>query len=1006
MKKDILDPIFRYDQIIDEVIKQEQQKTRTEEFELRGLLREAMPLSKTTSVLTVLTKDGEVKLKNNKSTEYWKRQRAASEDAVIKGRRPHESAGVSQVYYVTPGRYDDIKKSCHANDQSTLTAMFNQLDPHFVNSLIQTAANTDDYPVKEDASRSLVASTYEELVATFKLLKNKYPPDVRHLADHYFKMYPKAASDEKERIRKRLYFLVNYYHGVSNTLLQKDPDDVYRCLEDKSPGQKHIKEVLCQKFRAFLRDPMHRAPKVLIHASEKYGLVRLVELFFETCGLPYDEHSVCGSTDNANLQGSSAIYSNASLGSFAEKLAMKGIGGFIIKDIDLFGSEEGAMPIASMAGGKYYNELLEHPVCLESEFIVFTARDLDKIPFDTSGLTVLEPCDYSDEEMIGQFDVILRDFCASHDIATDFFLFTSEAKREVALRYTRKNDVDGMRRTIEEICNNAMIFNEYKQPIRISPEDLEKYFPVLQEKRHLDHDYLETVGEIRKKCMVSSEFILPCLADRIGQLLEEHEAENDNEKKKILESKIVGLGNIRPGNETDFDLEAVERALSSVLGMREAKQGILDDLKASMISRNRRMKPRIFVGPPGVGKTSLCDALGLGMGIPVIKIPFNQLTDPREITGYPSSYKDGRAGLLGRIATKGVNSQRCIVIIDEFDKPPYKGAYGPFYNLFDQQQAWDEWYETFFDTSGILFVCTANDIREIPYTLRDRCEIYEIPSYTCSEQAEIARMILLPRLAKELGIGEKFSISEATLEGFIRDYIVSGGIRELELKLESILKRLTREKGCAVITRKAIRDCLGEPVSAGADHNEHTVAGVATALAVNSCGGSTFNIIAYRNHQSEDFVMTGLAKGSMAESVQYAMITASQLLGRKIEHLAIHLEHAGVEKDGPSAGITLLMSILSLETGIPLGNVAFTGELSPTGTVLPVGGVREKCIAAEKAGIGVVFLPKGNYERMKHSDKLDSFGIRIVPVTTVSDLIKHLFPSYEFADMAGTERIV
>lgn len=1002
MKRESLDALFTYKEYADQTLEQEQKKRGVrEEFEIKGLLKEAIPLVGTTSILKILTDEGMVELKNNRSVQYWKLKMATCEDAIIKGKHPYDKSAVSQIYYVKSRIMEELKEACSKEELDRLNEVSGKLDPNFLEQVIVSAQQTRDCSQQEETEKVLVASTYEELETTYRLLKKKYPAEVRQWLDYYVKKYPKANNDDKDRIRKKMYFLVNYYRGLSNEMLKKDPKEVRAQLGARFPGQDHVADVLCQKLATFLQDSKHIAPKILLHAPSKYGLVRMVEAFFEIAAIPYGEHSICSSTDPANLQGSSEIYNNASLGTFAEKLAMKGMGGFLIKDVDSYGTREGVMPVATMIEGEYYNELLDHPVSLQSEFMVFTAQDLDRLPFDHTGMTILEPCDYSDAEMMSHFDLICGDFCSVHGLTDDFFQFDLDAKKKIALHYVRKNSVEGMRAILEEICQNAMNDKGDKEPICITPAEVSKYFSLLGEKPHLDSDYLETIEEIRKKTIVSSERMPACLVDRVVQLLEQHEREHDDEKKKNLEKMIIELGNVRIGEESVFDLEGINREFETVRGMKDAKERLLDDLYAAEKGNNKRLKPKILVGPPGVGKTSLCDALGRGMGVPVIKLPFNQITDPREIAGYPSAYRGGKAGLLGRITQKEVNTLRCIVIIDEFDKPAYAGAYGPFYNLFDQQLAWDEWYETFFDTSGILFICTANNLGEIPYTLRDRCEIMEISSYTCKEQAEIVREILIPRLSKELGIHKKITVSDFALKCFVRDYAASGGIRELEEKLECVLKRISRQNARPCITGKVLKECLGEPFHGRERSLECDTPGVATALAVGSGGGSTFHVIAYRNPYGDDMLTTGLAEGSMAESVKYALTTASRLLDRKLEHLAIHLDSAGIKKDGPSAGITLLMAILSLETGIALGNVAFTGELSPTGRVLPVGGVREKCIAAEKAGVKTVFLPRSNYDKMKFDHELDSFEMEIVPVETAFELIRRLFSSWDFAGLEG-----
>jgi len=445
--------------------------------------------------------------------------------------------------------------------------------------------------------------------------------------------------------------------------------------------------------------------------------------------------------------------------------------------------------------------------------------------------------------------------------------------------------------------------------------------------------------------------------------------------------------NKRSGEE-DIDLKKVEAALDDRhYGLDEAKERILEYLAVRKLRGGDPHGPILcFVGPPGTGKTSLGEAIGKAIGREFYRISVGGVRDEAEIRGHRRTYVGAMPGLviqaLRRVAVKDP-----VLMIDEIDKMSGGGPSGDptaaMLEVLDPSQNnsfVDHYLNLPFDLSQSLFICTANNLYDIPAPLRDRMEIIKIAGYTVEEKVEIAWRYLLPRLLEEHGITDKdLQFTDESLSFISNRYSREAGLRNFERNLAAIMRKRARakadgEEGAWVIDVEKVEEVLGIPRYAVEEAEKIPEVGVVTGLAWTSTGGDIMVIEALRMAGTGRLTVTGQLGDVMRESVDaaysYVRSRAPQLniddsVFRESD-LHIHLPAGAIPKDGPSAGITLTLAIASALSGRPVRrDLAMTGEVTLRGKVLEIGGVKEKILAAYRAGLREVIMPQANEKDLR-----------------------------------------
>ena len=465
--------------------------------------------------------------------------------------------------------------------------------------------------------------------------------------------------------------------------------------------------------------------------------------------------------------------------------------------------------------------------------------------------------------------------------------------------------------------------------------------------------------------------------------------------------------------EDDLDLEAARAILDEDhYDLDKVKERILEHLAVQKLTNKLSGPILCFVGPPGVGKTSLGQSIARALGREFVRVSVGGVRDESEIRGHRRTYVGAMPGTIIR-ALRDAGTKNPVFMIDEIDKMGADWRGDPSSAMLEvldpaQNSSFrDHYLDLPFDLSQVLFICTANQLEPIPGPLRDRMEIIPLAGYTEDEKVGIAKTYLVPKQLEAHGLEKaKVTISENALRHLVREYTREAGVRSLDRTLAAISRKVAREiaegkrKGARVDERR-LRTLLGPPRFRAEVRRRTSDPGVATGLAVTPVGGDVLFVEATAMPGSGRLTITGQIGEVMRESAQAALSWVrghSGELGLSSDWFAerdvhIHVPAGAVPKDGPSAGIAMATALSSLAMGVPVSeDVAMTGEITLTGLVLPIGGVKEKVLAAERAEISTVILPKDNEPDLDELPKDVRKSMNFVLAERIEQVLDAAFP--------------
>jgi ATP-dependent Lon protease len=431
------------------------------------------------------------------------------------------------------------------------------------------------------------------------------------------------------------------------------------------------------------------------------------------------------------------------------------------------------------------------------------------------------------------------------------------------------------------------------------------------------------------------------------------------------------IENVKP-----IDISEARRVLDEDhFGLDKIKRRILEHLAVRKLNPEGKSPILCFVGPPGVGKTSLGQSIARAMGRKFQRVALGGVHDEAEIRGHRRTYIGALPGNIIQ-AIRRAESRTCVLMFDEIDKLGQGGFHGDpssaLLEVLDPEQNSkfrDNYLGVDFDLSKVMFITTANMLDTIPGPLRDRMEIIQLPGYTEEEKLEIAKRYLVKRQLDANGLKqEQIVLPDETLKAIIGDYTREAGVRNLEREIGAVLRNVAMRiaEGASQkiqIEKGDLHAILGARRFESETAERTSVPGVATGLAWTPVGGDILFIEASRTPGTGKLILTGQLGDVMKESAQTALTLAKTFTGETLEKVDVHIHvpAGATPKDGPSAGVAMFLALVSLLSKKPIrSDVAMTGEISLRGLVLPIGGVKEKTLAALRAGIKCVMIPKRN----------------------------------------------
>ncbi len=615
-------------------------------------------------------------------------------------------------------------------------------------------------------------------------------------------------------------------------------------------------------------------------------------------------------------------------------------------------------------------------------------------------------------------------------------------------------EIKGLRRLVDEIAANIPLQYTDQQEL-LSETDLQKRYEKLAFRLVNEMEIMNIKEEIRKKVKErvdrhQREYILreqlKLIREELGEDSTVSDAEEfENELKKLKAPKEVKeklqkeinrfksslnspaeSGVIRTYIETllempwnkaakdNHDIGYAKQILDEDhYGLEQVKERILEYLAVRNLTKKGNSPILCLAGPPGTGKTSIARSLARAMKKPYVRISLGGVRDEAEIRGHRKTYVGAMPGRIAAgIRTAGVKNP--VMLLDEIDKvsTDYKGdTFSALLEVLDSEQNSrfrDHYLEVPLDLSEVMFITTANTLQTIPRPLLDRMEVIEISSYTENEKLHIAMEHLVPKQLERHGLSaEQLSFSKKAIWKMARNYTKEAGVRQLEREIGNVCRKaakeiLTEGREKISVTDRNIHRFLGREKYTYQMANPAPETGIVRGLAWTSVGGDTLQIEVNVMPGSGELLLTGQMGDVMKESAQ-AGISYIRSISRNYgiaddffekHDVHVHIPEGAVPKDGPSAGITMATAILSAVTETKVrADLAMTGEITLRGRVLPIGGLKEKLLAAKSAGIRTVLVPKENVPDVEELSSEITKGLEIIPVETMTEVLKEALVS-------------
>lgn len=603
------------------------------------------------------------------------------------------------------------------------------------------------------------------------------------------------------------------------------------------------------------------------------------------------------------------------------------------------------------------------------------------------------------------------------DVIASHLILKTEQKQEIIEAIDEKQRLEVIYKLLLNEIEILEVEKEINEKVRSQINRLQKEYYLKEQMKAIreelgeEHDFDDEIRgfyEDLKKLKISKDIKekVEKEIDRLSKL------SPSSAESGVIRNYITTILEL-PWNKQTKDTLDIKKARKILeedhYGLKDVKERVLEYLAIRQLTKSMKGPIICLVGPPGVGKTSIAKSIARSLGRKFVRMSLGGVRDEAEIRGHRRTYV---GAIPGRIITaiKEAKSKNPVFLFDEIDKltSDFRGdPAAALLEVLDPEQNKDfkdHYLDVPFDLSRVMFITTANSLGTIPRPLRDRMEIIDVSGYTEYEKMKIAKRYLVPKQVKEHGlIDENLTLSEATIRDIINYYTRESGVRELERKIATVCRkaatRIVEEKLKRIrVNSNNLEKYLGIKKYRYDEINEQNEVGIATGLAWTSVGGETLQIEVTPMKGTGKLVLTGQMGDVMKESAQAGLSyirSKSEAFHLPEEFhknldIHIHIPEGAIPKDGPSAGITMATAVTSALSGIEVHKtVAMTGEITLRGRVLPIGGLKEKSLAAKRAGIKKILIPKDNEKDLEKIPDAVKKSVEFVPVSSMDEVLEH-----------------
>lgn len=591
---------------------------------------------------------------------------------------------------------------------------------------------------------------------------------------------------------------------------------------------------------------------------------------------------------------------------------------------------------------------------------------------------------------------------------------SAEEKYEIMETDSERERVGLMQKAVYEFIEMAHVSNEAESAQKETHERvyresaLKKQIDFLQQQ--LDEMHPENISDVRKfeKKIEESGMNEEALREAQKVLNRMKQEGKDSHEYGLLYDYLDFMTSLywKKAAPEEIDLNKAEQILDEQhYGLKKVKERIVEQIAVMALNKKQSGSILLFVGAPGTGKTSICQSIAKALNREYVRISLGGVRDEAEIRGHRRTYIGAMPGRIME-GMKRSGSSNPVMVLDEVDKLSHDYNGDPasaLLEVLDPEQNFsftDHYMNVPYDLSDVLFICTANSVDTIPEPLLNRMEVISFPGYTAVEKFEIAKKYLLPNAMSVMGLKKQnLKVTDDAMREIINEYTMESGVRGLKKQMETLcrqaaVKLVKGEQKSISVGVKRLKEFLGRKKIYHDVRMQEPQAGVVTGLAWTSAGGEILFIETSRTKGEGKVQITGQLGDVMKESVQIALTLVKSMFPEEAETLNesdihIHVPAGAVPKDGPSAGITIVTALTSMlkEKGIS-PEYAMTGEVSLRGGVMPIGGLPEKLMAAQRAGIRTVFIPYENREDLEDVADEVKEDLTIIPVKRIEEVLQ------------------